>query len=225
MLERVKKYKKEILAASLVVAAFVVVSFLSERYLLEWAARYRIDGWEGQAIYILLMSAAVIVAPFETLPLIPVATRLWGPGTAAFLTIIGWTLGSLTAFGLARALGHNLLASSLSRFRRLENSRGVLTGKHLFWLVAFARFVLPLDVVSYAAGLFTSMSWFSYTAATLMGIVPFSFLFAYGAGLPWQIQAAGGVMLLLVIAWVYPRLRRWQKEQLGKQPKNSGFKF
>jgi hypothetical protein len=52
------------------------------------------------------------------------------------------------------------------------------------------------------------MSWFSYTAATLMGIVPFSFLFAYGAGLPWQIQAAGGLMLLLVIAWVYPRLRR-----------------
>lgn len=211
------KYKKEIATVSLIIAAFVVMSFLSERFLAGWAREYNFLGWQGKAIYAAVMATAVIIAPFETLPLMPVATRLWGPPWAAVLTILGWTAGSLIAFSLARGLGKGFVRRYAGQFQRIEDWGQRLGDKNLFWLVAFARFVLPLDIVSYAAGLFTRMRWFTYLAATLVGVVPFAFIFAYGAGLPLEAQAAAGLVIIAVLLFQFPKIRRWRQNWISQQ--------
>src|SRR5436190_11643689 len=56
----------------------------------------------GLSLYVILNVLDAVMAPGATLPLIPVAARVWGRVPAALITTAGWTLGSLIAFLMAR---------------------------------------------------------------------------------------------------------------------------
>jgi len=49
-----------------------------------------------------------------------------------------------------------------------------------FIAIVFLRMVLPVDVLSYALGFFSTISFARYMAATVIGITPFAVIFAYG---------------------------------------------
>jgi uncharacterized membrane protein YdjX (TVP38/TMEM64 family) len=165
--------------------------------------------------YVGLMIVAVIVAPFDTLPLLPVAVQLWGPLFTAFLSIAGWSLGALFAFLLARRWGPSL-ACRFVRKCDIEEWGTVLPKKNIFWLIVLFRLVLPVDIISYAAGIFTKMDWTLYLAATVVGVAPFAFLFSYGAQLPVIVQAVAGFIIVVVLASSYSsiklRLKKWSKK-------------
>jgi uncharacterized membrane protein YdjX (TVP38/TMEM64 family) len=67
---------------------------------------------------------------------------------------------------------------------------------------------VPVDVLSYAIGLFTTVSWRVYTAATLIGIMPFAFIFSYTSAAPLYFRI--GVLALAGFAVLlgYRRVRR-----------------
>jgi uncharacterized membrane protein YdjX (TVP38/TMEM64 family) len=48
-----------------------------------------------------------------------------------------------------------------------------------FWMIFCLRHVLPVDVVSYALGLVNGISFRVYTLASVLGVIWFSFVFAY----------------------------------------------
>jgi uncharacterized membrane protein YdjX (TVP38/TMEM64 family) len=59
---------------------------------------------------------------------------------------------------------------------------------------------VPVDVLSYALGLFTEMSLESYVTATIIGITPFALFIAYsGTLVPMYQLIAMGVLLLVII--------------------------
>jgi len=62
--------------------------------------------------------------------------------------------------------------------------------QNLFWSVVLLRMALPVDVLSYGIGLFSKMSFSTYFWATLIGVVPFSFIYAYVGSLPVWYQVA-----------------------------------
>jgi uncharacterized membrane protein YdjX (TVP38/TMEM64 family) len=131
----------------------------------------------GVILYLVLNIIDAVAAPGATLPLIPVAARTWGHIGAALLTTAGWTAGSLIAFLIARRWGAPVVRklTSWERVQRLKAS----IPKNLFWSVVVMRAVLPMDVISYALGLFTDMSLSSYAAATALGLTPSAFVLAY----------------------------------------------
>ena len=194
---------------------FIVSSYLSFRYAEDIRGVVFLRGAAGMASYVALMIFSVVVAPFETLPLLPVAVRLWGPLLTAFLSIAGWSLGALLAFALARRWG----AALVCRFVRkcdIEEWGKVLPRKNLFGLIVLFRLLLPVDIISYAAGIFTRMEWTLYLAATVLGVAPFAFLFSYGAQLPVYVQAAAGFIIVVVLASSYNSiklsLKKWSKK-------------
>ena len=69
------------------------------------------------------------------------------------------------------------------------------------------RMVIPVDVLSYAIGLFSTMSLKSYTLATVIGITPFAFIFAYTAKLPLWLQVCVLIFTGVVIIYGYKHMK------------------
>ena len=136
----------------------------------------------GICLYIGLNVLDAVFAPGATLPLIPVAAHAWGRVPAALVTIFGWTLGSLIAFGIARRWGYPIVRKVTS-MKRLREMKPYIP-KNMFWGIVLLRLVLPMDVISYVLGLFTEMPAPRYMMATAIGVAPSAFLLAYLGKLP-----------------------------------------
>ena len=149
----------------------------------------------GSVVYFVLNIADALVAPGATLPLIPIVAHAWGRVPAALATTAGWTTGSLLAFLIARRWGTPIVRTltSLERVRRLRR----FIPEDLFWSVVLMRTLLPMDVISYVVGLFTTMSWSRYAAATALGLTPSAFLLVYLGRTP---HAYTFLMILVALA-------------------------
>ncbi|HVL56508.1 MAG TPA: VTT domain-containing protein [Burkholderiaceae bacterium] len=134
----------------------------------------------GAVAYVLLGAASVVLLPFSSLPLLPLATRIWGVLLAGLLSAAGWWLGCLIAFWLAR-LGRRWLERlvSLEAVDRLERKIPRDVG---FGGIVILRMIFPVDVISFALGLLRELRFSTYAVASLIGILPFSFVWSYAGG-------------------------------------------
>lgn len=134
----------------------------------------------GGVFFVLALVSAVVLAPVAALPLIPLASVLFGSFLASVYSILGWTVGGIIAFAIARYVGRPVLSrvvtlDTLARYERL------VPKEMAFLTLVLLRMVVPVDVLSYAVGFLSAMSFRSYALATLIGVTPFSFIFAYGS--------------------------------------------
>lgn len=136
-------------------------------YIRSWGA------WSA-AIAILLMVLHCFV-PFPAEFVGMANGMLFGPLWGAVVTWSGAMLGAWLAFGLARALGRPFLCQILSQSRVAGLDQ--LVAKGGIPTLLFSRFVpvISFNLINYAAGL-TAMSWWSFTWATALGILPLTLL-------------------------------------------------
>ncbi|HET9641417.1 MAG TPA: VTT domain-containing protein, partial [Candidatus Paceibacterota bacterium] len=113
---------------------------------------------------------------------------------------VGWTIGASVAFSIARRYGLPLVIRLVGE-RRAVDFRDRVPRTNLFASVILLRMLVPVDLLSYALGLFTDMSWRSYVVATALGVAPFGFYFAYAGTLPLWYQFLA-VAIALVFATV-----------------------
>jgi uncharacterized membrane protein YdjX (TVP38/TMEM64 family) len=160
----------------------------------------------GGFVYFALNVLDAVLAPGLTLPLIPVVSRAWGHIPAALVTTAGWTMGSLAAFLIARRWGYPLVRklTSIERVKRMKR----YIPQDLFWSVVLLRMVMPMDVMSYALGLFTDMKWSRYAVATALGVAPAAFVLAYLGRLTHAYELIVFGIAGVAIAWLVLSLRR-----------------
>lgn len=196
--------QKEILGALILIFLFIGISYLSQIYQEDLSLIIGAGGVLGIWAYLSITTIAVVVAPISTFPLLPVAVALWGSFWAAVYSILGWTIGSMIAFYLARRFGRPLIIR-FSSIQKIEQFSRRLPEKNLFLSVIILRILIPVDILSYALGLLTAMPFWSYTLATLIGVSPFAFIFSYAADLSLGFQIGAGVLaaLALVIGLSY----------------------
>lgn len=134
----------------------------------------------GGVAYFVAVTASVVLLPLSSLPLLPLAVRLYGVVPTAALSAAGWWTGALIAFGLAR-LGRRYLerVTSLDAVDRLAQRIPPDIG---FGGIVVLRVILPVDVVSFALGLLKHLRFSTYAIASLVGIVPFAFVWSYAGG-------------------------------------------
>jgi uncharacterized membrane protein YdjX (TVP38/TMEM64 family) len=202
-----KLNKKELLVVAMVAILFIAAAYASRAYEEVIRDMVGLGGVSGAFLYILVTIIGTVIAPVSTLPLLPIATTLWGFVVAALLSILGWTLGAMIAFALARGYGRSFV-EKLIDVKKVQVVSEAVLGKHPFWTVLLLRIVMPVDLLSYAVGLFVDMSFFSYTLATLIGVTPFAFVFAYAASLPIIYQIGVGVVAAALTVLVYLRIRK-----------------
>jgi len=63
---------------------------------------------------------------------------------------------------------------------------------------------VPVDVLSYVLGLFSRMKSAPYFFATLIGVAPFAFVFAYAGTLPflYQMEALGLALFVMLLVFL-----------------------
>lgn len=197
----------EIISAIIVALLFLFATYVSTAYkpvIENFIGSYGV--W-GMLLYVATAIGATVIAPVSATPLIPVATALWGVVPSALLSITGWTIGSVIAFWLSRKYGYEKI-SRFVRLQKIQMYAEKLPKKNIFWSVVFMRIVLPVDMLSYALGLFSSMSLRSYTVATIIGIAPFAFIFAYTAGLPLWVQGVALSIIGVLLFLSYRQIRK-----------------
>ncbi|MAH31560.1 MAG: hypothetical protein CMG78_05815 [Marinobacter sp.] len=196
----------------LIILLFVASSYFAQWYVDELGFGFRGD-FIGMLIYVLVSVASIVVAPVSVMPLMPLASTLWGWQVAGVLSIIGWVIGAVIAFVLARRYGVPLV-SKLLPMKAIYKFEKKIPDENLFWTVVFFRMVIPVDGLSYFLGLFSKMTLRSYTLATLIGITPFAFVFAYVGTIDFYFQML--FMSLALIVFLVGLLVAWKR---GKKVK------
>ena len=150
----------------------------------------------GAVVYVVAGAVSVVLLPLSSLPLVPLASRIWGVWIAGALSAAGWWLGALIAFWVAR-LARSCLESfvSLAALDRIERSIPPDIG---FPGIVVLRMLLPVDVTSFALGMLRNLSFKTYALASLIGILPFAFVWSYAGGK----LASGQYLLFAAIAAV-----------------------
>ena len=154
-------------------------------------------------IYGFLHILAIVIAPITVFPLIAVATGLWGWVVTFFLTLVAWEIGAIIAFIIARKWGVPLVRKLVPLKEIYKVEEKVSRYGNGFWEILFLRMIIPIDGLSYAIGLFSKVRFLPYFIATLFGIMPFLFLFAYFGAVDFIYQIiAVLVVLILFLLWL-----------------------
>ncbi|MDD3839287.1 MAG: TVP38/TMEM64 family protein [Clostridia bacterium] len=102
---------------------------------------------------------------------------LFGYALGTIYTSIGVTLGSFIAYWLAQKLGKDFVDKILKGKLKTFNDN---SEKHGFKIILLMRVipVLPVDVISYGAGL-SNITFKDFAFGTLVGILPGTFVYSY----------------------------------------------
>ncbi len=196
------------------IVIFVVVSQISQSNSDTLRKLIGQTGLLGVFSYIGILVLSIVFAPLGTGFLLPIAANTWGPFIASIYSIIGWTIGAMIAFFLARKYGLKLV-KNVKIITRLRNIERAIPRSKMFVTVVLLRVALPVDILSYALGIFGSMSYSSYFLATILGISPFTFIFMYAATLTITIQISvaifGALIFLSGVYFVFSRSKKAQK--------------
>jgi len=191
------KKTKLIIGTLLGVAVFIVAAQLSQQHSDSLQEITRNAGIIGVLSYIGITMVSIVIAPIGTGFLVPVAANSFGPALAALYSITGWTVGSVIAFLLARYVKRTALqdAAFIEKIRIYEQK---LPRWYLYGLIIALRVSLPVDVVSYALGVASTIRLNAFVVTTVIGITPFTFAFTYSAQSELWVQLVVGFVGIIV---------------------------
>lgn len=205
-----KSLFKQIGALIVLAIIFVVVSYAAQQYKTDLASIIKGGGMVGMFGFILLTALFVIfIIPLDIAFLIPIGVAVWGPVPTALMSISGWTLGAAAAFAIARRFGAGVV-KKLIGLERIQAVERRIPKHNLFGSVILLRMLVSVDILSYAIGLFSRMPWGQYVLATMIGVAPFGFYFAYTGALPfwYQIAAIAAAVILATLVLVKYGIQR-----------------
>jgi uncharacterized membrane protein YdjX (TVP38/TMEM64 family) len=188
---------------------FVLISFLVQTNS-DYFYNLIGPGFLGILIYSLLNILAIVIAPLTVFPIVIIATSIWGWFLAGIITLISWTIGAIIAFVLARKYGIPLIRKfvPLNKLYKLESK---ILKYNKFFSIVFLRAIIPVDILSYALGLFTSIKFWTYTLATIIGMIPFIFIYTYFGSISFSYQifilSCLGIFYLIILFFDYLKKR------------------
>jgi len=134
-------------------------------------------GQWGPLLIITFMSGAIVMSPLPSAPIALASGAAFGHTWGTIYILIGAEIGAIIAFSMARLLGYDVMKK---RFGDSIKIKWMQSETNLMLVVGVSRLIpfISFDVVSYAAGL-TSLGYLRFALATLLGIIPASFLLAH----------------------------------------------
>lgn len=161
-----------------IVLVGLAVYFGSQEEIIDYLGQFIQSNFVGTVFFIVVFALITVLVPLTSLPLIVPGSAIFGPLLVSIYATLGWLLGSMVAFIIARYLGKPFLSLFIS-IEKIEKYEQYLSGKIEFWGLVLLRMVMPVDLLSYAVGLLSKISFKKYMLATFLGITPFAFVFSY----------------------------------------------
>ncbi len=158
-------------------------------------------GAGGPILIVFGIAVAVVITPLPSAPVALAAGALYGMYWGTFYIVLGAQLGATIAFLVARHFRNGVLRPFVSKAETLP----LLGSQNTLMATVLVSRILPFlsfDLISYAAGL-SILGFNRFFMATLVGIVPMSFLLAHLGMSVREIDGAGvAITLVIVVAMV-----------------------
>jgi uncharacterized membrane protein YdjX (TVP38/TMEM64 family) len=189
-----------------VVVLFAAAMLLARHYAVPMQRLLADHARLGLVVFVATSALAVLMPLLTNLPLVPFAVLAWGPWWTAALLLLGWMVGSALAFLLARHAGQRILRHFPSVKRHADIDR-LIQPQHRVLSLVLLRMTFPVDVLSYALGLFSrSTTLTENVLSTTLGAAPFAVLFALLPTLSTTAQAvvfgASTLVFVLYAVWM-----------------------
>ena len=81
----------------------------------------------------------------------------------------------------------------------IEKFERLIPEENIFWSIVFFRMAIPVDILSYLLGLFSHIKFRTYALATVIGVIPFAFVFAYAGTLQLRYQILAFLIAVIII--------------------------
>jgi len=215
-----KKEIRLILFVIIITILFLLFSYWSKVYA-DSIRNFVGNSIHGIIIYIILINLDVILAPSSVIPLIPIATSVWGWQIAGLLTLISWTTGSIIVFFITRKYGVPII-KRMTSIEQIWKMQKAIPEKNLFMGVVLIRIFIPFDIMSYAISLFTKVNLRTYAAATFIGFAAPAFILAYVGGFDLNTQlmvALIGIVIIIIFSLLLYFESKIRKKFLDKLKK------
>lgn len=168
------------LAIILVIAVLFGIGFLLQDVFTELGAS--LDSYAsahpvlGPLFFILLAAASVMLGPFTSAPIVPLAIFLWGPLPTLGYLLSGWVFGNAVAYAIGFYLGHPVVRrvvpkAKLDRWIRFVSEEADIT------LLFFFRLVSPSEM-GYVFGILKYDFW-KYAALSVFSEIPVALALVY----------------------------------------------
>ena len=106
----------------------------------------------GMVVFVVLAMVSAMVAFFSSAVLVPVAIVAWGHATAAVLLWLGWLLGGIASFCIARFLGRRVAAVFIGE-QKIAGWEKQFAARLRFPDVLMFQAVVPSEIPGYLLGL------------------------------------------------------------------------
>jgi uncharacterized membrane protein YdjX (TVP38/TMEM64 family) len=166
----------------------------------------------GPTVFVLLSALSAMLAFLSSAALVPVAVQVWGAERSIVLLWIGWMLGGLASYGIARGLGRPIVRR-LGPERALTEHARQITRHVPFGVVLLFQLALPSEVPGYVLGL-AGYPVLKYLAALALVELPYAIgTVLMGAGflarrLEWIVALTAAAVLTAVLS-IRALRRRW----------------
>ena len=161
-----------------VVALFAVGVWLAREYAIPIREVLSANERAGVVVFVVTSIVAVLMPLLTNLPLVPIAVMAWGPWWTALLLLLGWVIGATLSLALGRHARGWILRHFPSVTRHAQIDR-LIDPRHRIASLIMLRMTFPVDVLSYALGLFSpGTSVGDIALSTAIGGAPFALLFA-----------------------------------------------
>lgn len=164
----------------------------------------------GALLFVVLSALSAMLAFFSTAVLVPVAIHAWGKPVCVLLLWLGWILGGVCAYGIARFWGRPVV-------RRLTSAKGLARyeeriSRHTpLGLVFLFQLAVPSEIPGYVLGL-ARYGLRRYLVVLAIAELPYAVGTAYlGESLLEQrtfVLLGLGVLAICVSAWALHVLRK-----------------
>ena len=192
-----------------VAALFVIGTVLTSKFALPIRTMLAEHAWLGIVVIVATSVVAVLLPMLTNLPLLPLAVLAYGPWWTALLLLLGWTGGAALSFWLGRHARDTILRHFPSVQRHADIDR-MIHRHHRITSLVVLRMTFPVDVLSYALGLFSrSTTLAENVVSTAIGAAPFALLFAWfpalSAGAQVAVFLASALAFAAYAGWVLHR--------------------
>lgn len=155
----------------------------------------------GPLLYMGILAISVVVSQIPGVPLALAAGALWGPFLAGLYSVLGAFLGGLVAYGIGQRFGRTAIQALTGKQIACSTERGEAYVGGLIFLMRLLP-IFSFDLISYGAGL-SGLSFPIYASATLLGMIPSTFLLTYvGGTLSIGPGLGAGLALIFTLAFV-----------------------
>lgn len=191
--------------AFLAAIVFITVSFFARSHGTMLMELFSNNTILDVVIFVFLTALFVVfIIPLDIVLLIPIGVSLWGSFDTALFSISGWTIGASIAFLIGRYLEKSFISKFVS-LEKIKNFKKDLSLKNRIWPIVLLRMLIPVDILSYAFGMFSNISFPTYIIATIIGVAPFGFIFAYAGGIPIIYQILAAVLIIPIIFLLFKK--------------------